>query len=181
MRAEGKYVQEMRDQGWLLWRRGAEFTSFVCHALGCQETRLVSPSQIASGDMPRPCKMPHDRGFAAHVVGSHQDLQKNLRNRRLMLGLSQSDVEAAAGLAKDHVAKLEVGLRLPRFPTYIAWAETLGYDIALVPKALPDQVLAIIDQKAGRAIPGRVPPACLLLPVASQDPGRSQERANTAA
>lgn len=157
------YIRGMRDRGWLLWRRGP-LTSFMCEHVGCCETRLITDDQIARGSWPKKCPRTHDRGFSATVVQSHEALQQHLRDRRIMLGLSIDDVEAAAGLAVDHVAKLETGKRLPQFPTYFAWAETLGYDICLVPKGLPDPVLAIIDHRAGRAMPSRRPPACLMLP-----------------
>ena len=171
----------MSARGWILWRydRKSGRSSYVCEAVGCRSTVVVPDSDVASGVLHDRCRARHHKSgaggnsFSAAVVKSHADLQVHLRNRRLRLGLSQDDVEAAAGMAVDHIAKLETSRRLPQFPTYFAWAEALGYDIVLVPKALPSQLVAIIDHKAGRPVPERRPPACLLLP---SDPSGARSR-----
>lgn len=162
------YTRAMRDRGWLLWSFREGRTSFMCSKLGCTGTRVVTETDIARArgraDLPKACRRRHWKGYSASLIGSQEQLQEHLRERRLRLGLSQEDIEGAGGFPVDHLGKLETLARVAQFPTMLLWAETLGYDIALIPKPLPDQVLAIIDQKAGQPIPERRPPACLLLP-----------------
>jgi len=157
------YISEMQSAGWVLWRhsRQSATSSFVCKHIGCKGAKIVTDDQILRSRSVKPCTLPHyDQRHAAEPVATYAALVQHLRNRRLRMGLSQEEIEAASGLAFDHIGKLEILDRIGTFPTMIAWAETLGMEIALVPKAIPDQVLAIIDHKAGRPVPARRLPAC---------------------
>lgn len=60
-----------------------------------------------------------------------------LRARRLQLGLSQEDVNAAAGLTDGHIGKLESQARTASLPTLALWAQTLGLEVAFSPATLP--------------------------------------------
>ena len=161
----GDYIKAMAGRGWLLFRVSKETgrTSFVCKHIGCHGASIVSDHQIARGDVPRGCLKRHVRRYAGTLINDHIALQEHLRQARVRFGLSQEDVEAAAGLSVDHIGKLEIQERTATFPTYWAWAQTLGFDIVLMPKPLPDSVVAIIEHKNGQPVPERRPPTPLLL------------------
>ncbi|MEM9584826.1 MAG: helix-turn-helix transcriptional regulator [Pseudomonadota bacterium] len=65
--------------------------------------------------------------------------------RRRALGLSQEDINHAAGLADGHINKLESFARTAQFPTLKLWADTLGLAITATPCALPPEINELIE------------------------------------
>jgi DNA-binding XRE family transcriptional regulator len=53
-----------------------------------------------------------------------------LRQVRLLSGMRQSDVAAAAGLARQTVTLLEAGVRSPHISNAVKIAKVLGCDVA---------------------------------------------------
>ena len=52
-----------------------------------------------------------------------------LRQVRLLLGMRQSDVAAAAGLARQTISLLEAGVRSPHLKNAVAISKVLGCDV----------------------------------------------------
>jgi transcriptional regulator with XRE-family HTH domain len=79
-------------------------------------------------------------------------LRNSLRQRRIDLGLSQSDVDAAMGVATGLVAKWEGGFRSPTGFNLYCWAKALDCDVVLVPR--PEKPN---DNRSNRSRPKRRP------------------------
>jgi transcriptional regulator with XRE-family HTH domain len=58
-------------------------------------------------------------------------LASPLRNRRLALGLSQTDVGHLVGVSRDSVQRWELACVPPRPIAHVVWAQKLGYTLAL--------------------------------------------------
>jgi len=60
-------------------------------------------------------------------------LASPLRNRRLALGLSQTEVGNLIGVSRDSVQRWELACVPPRPIAHVVWAQKLGYALALRP------------------------------------------------
>lgn len=60
-------------------------------------------------------------------------LASPLRNRRLALGLSQTEVGNLVGVSRDSVQRWELACVPPRPIAHVVWAQKLGYVLALWP------------------------------------------------
>jgi transcriptional regulator with XRE-family HTH domain len=65
----------------------------------------------------------------------------------MLLGLSQEDINAAAGLADGHINKLEAFHRTAQFPTLQLWANTIGLSITVAPAILPPATTRAIERR----------------------------------
>lgn len=100
------------------------------------------------GTVPDPCGKPHNGQYARQTYLKYQHLVDELRRRRRLLGLSQEDVGAAAGLTEGHINKLESHARTAQLPTLQIWAETLGVEITISPAALPAATIRAIEHRS---------------------------------
>ncbi|WP_043512363.1 helix-turn-helix domain-containing protein [Actinoplanes sp. SE50/110] len=62
-----------------------------------------------------------------------------LRDRRNQRGLKPYVLAGLAGLSQQYVYRTEAGLHSPRLDTLRAWADALGYDLALVCRERTDE------------------------------------------
>ena len=157
-----RFIHDTQAQGWVLFAAHDEGLAFQCSRVGCPGAVFMPNALIKAGAIPGGCDEDHDGEFSRDLIQSYDDLIRVLKSARQRYGISQMDVDAAAGLAEAHTAKLEIQDRRATLPTLIIWAATLGYEIALLPIALPRQTIAIIDHRAGRPIDPRIRPASLL-------------------
>lgn len=74
-------------------------------------------------------------GFNRIQNESARILTKRLATERRTAGLSIYQLADLSGYSVDHLMKMECGARMPSFQTLTGWAESLGYDLALVKKA----------------------------------------------
>ncbi|WP_370337623.1 helix-turn-helix domain-containing protein [Catenulispora sp. MAP5-51] len=58
-------------------------------------------------------------------------LASPLRNRRMALGLSQTDLGRLVGVSKDSVQRWELACVPPRPIAHVVWAQKLGYALGL--------------------------------------------------
>lgn len=99
------------------------------------------------GAAPSPCSLSHHGQYGAQAYARYTALVGELRRRRRALGLSQEDINAAAGLADGHINKLESFARTAQFPTLQLWAATLGGEITIAPAPLPDATARAIERR----------------------------------
>ena len=78
------------------------------------------------------------------------EILKNLKERRLELGLSQSELGRKLGLPQSHVSKIEQGLTDPRLSTVTDMARLLGAEPVLVPREMLSLVNALINEEGGQ-------------------------------
>ncbi|MGJ5621078.1 helix-turn-helix domain-containing protein [Sulfitobacter sp. MF3-043] len=119
-------------------RKGA-FDTFA------QGTHSVDLGKL--GPAPDPCTLDHDKQYAKKVYDQYKSLVGELVKKRRALGLSQEDINAAAGLADGHINKLESFARTAQFPTLRLWAETVGLEITLAASRLPQATARAIDRR----------------------------------
>jgi len=84
----------------------------------------------------KPCSEIHLSGYGLLAIGKYKDLVEQLVQRRRDLGLSQDDINSAAGFADGHLNKLEALHRIAQFKTMLIWTATLGLEITLEPANL---------------------------------------------
>lgn len=124
------FIRRVQRAGWLLVTVQPESCVARCSRPGCDMQAKFVPNR------PIPCVGQDDR--SAGLMG-FEALRQTLRRRRHELALTIPEVEAAAGLAADHLAKSERegSTRPPNFDLCVQWAAALGYELTLRPAALP--------------------------------------------
>ena len=68
---------------------------------------------------------------------NHKEIIACLRRERLGREITQFEIAERAGSSKSDIGGYENGRHLPRLHTLEAWAEVLGYELTLQPKAKP--------------------------------------------
>lgn len=64
-----------------------------------------------------------------------KELAAKLRLERRMKELTQLQVADIVGVDRDDISGYETGRKNPRFDTMVAWAQGLGFELTLQPKA----------------------------------------------
>lgn len=138
-----EWISAARASGWMA-RRGADgLLRLKCARQGCKGEQTLSVTDL--DPVLRPCKLPHVGQYGLPAYKLYQSLVEELKRRRRALGLSQEDINAAAGLSDGHINKLEALHRTAQFPTLSLWTETLGLSITLTPCALPSEITAKLE------------------------------------
>ncbi len=140
-----KWIKAAQMNGWRLDASRNGVLTLACKRQGCPG-RLELP--LANlGPTPDPCSLQHHGQYGMPVFNLYRNLVIELIRRRRRLGLSQEDVNGAAGFADGHLSKLESFARIGQFPTMVAWANTLGTDLALFPAPFPDQIALAVKRR----------------------------------
>jgi transcriptional regulator with XRE-family HTH domain len=137
-----EYMRAAQGKGWNIISCDEEHILAACPRAGCGlQIKLRAESKIPETVRPRPA-------LAEITVAQFDDARAGLRARREQLCLSIKDVEDAAGLATDHLAKFEKDdfSKIPNAQTFIEWANALGYTVTLRPTGLPPVTLGIISR-----------------------------------
>ncbi len=146
-----KFLKDIQSNGWVI--EAVEEGSCIarCPSPGCgMRARIKS-----SGAVPPRLNDQVELDFNATSFNAARGF---LRGRREELRLSIAEVEEAAGLTKDHLAKMERDddLRIPNLETFITWANTLGFELVLRPAELPPVTMRMIcDTRSLTARRGR--------------------------
>ena len=145
MTAAAKWIKEAQSAGWRVTssRGGTLFLS--CSREGCKGAQSIDLGKL--GPAPEPCTLDHNKQYARKVYDEYKSLVAALVKKRRALGLSQEDINAAAGLAEGHINKLESFARTAQFPTLRLWAETVGLEITLAAAMLPPATARAIDRR----------------------------------
>lgn len=140
-----QWIQKAQGKGWRVQSASKGVLSLRCSAHGCKGALSLPLSNL--GQVPEPCALEHVAQYAKPVFDEYRALVSDLARRRRLLGLSQEDLNAAAGLADGHINKLEAFARTAQFPTLQLWAKTLGTSITLAPSPLPAATTRAIEQR----------------------------------
>lgn len=135
-----EFMRACQGNGWNIISCDEEHLYAACPRAGCGlQIKLKEGGKIPLTDRPHPA-------LAEIAVEQFDDARVALRERREQLALSIKDVEDAAGLATDHLAKFEKNdfTKIPNAQTFIEWANSLGYTVTLRPTGLPPVTLGII-------------------------------------
>jgi len=141
---DAEFLRAVQKAQWLIKAAGEDYVMVSCPRAGCNVTLNLTPG----GFIPQTCKVGPD--LLEKTVGSFDDVRVFLRTRREDLALSIRDVEEAAGLETDHMAKFEKDnpTKIPNVTTFLEWAGALGYEVVLRPSPLPHIALrAIIETR----------------------------------
>ena len=131
------FLREAQARGWEIEAVTATECVVKCPAQGCGVRMKLRPkgpipARVADGWQP------------GVVIESYQDALTLLTLKRKQLRLSIEELEGAAGLATDHIAKFENlprSSKIPNVETFIVWMQTLGFSMVLRTSSLPDQTL----------------------------------------
>lgn len=99
------------------------------------------------GPIPDPCSLPHVGKYGQPTYDRYKGLVEELKRKRRALGLSQEDINAAAGLADGHINKLEALHKTAQFPTLQLWAATVGMELTMKPAPLPVATARAIERR----------------------------------
>ncbi len=134
------FLRRAQVEGWNVITADKEFVWLGCSRAGCNFQFKVRDG----GAIPQTCRP--QPVLAEIAIESFDDLREALRARREQLCLSIKDVEDAAGVATDHLAKFEKddSLRIPNVMTAMDWAQALGYTIVLRQTGMPQVTLGLI-------------------------------------
>lgn len=99
------------------------------------------------GPVPPPCDLRHVGQYGAATYDLYAKLVEELKRKRRALGLSQEDINDAAGLADGHINKLEAFARNAQFATLQLWANTIGLEITVRAAPLPPATARAIERR----------------------------------
>jgi transcriptional regulator with XRE-family HTH domain len=140
-----RWINGAEKAGWRVERIAALAVHLRCDKTGCPG-RLHLPLDNL-GPLPEPCQAPHVASFGRAAFGSYEVMVDELRRRRRSLGLDQSDVTNAMGMAEGYVAKLESFARVASPATLFLWAETVGVTFTTTPAPLPPATIRAIENR----------------------------------
>jgi len=105
--------------------------------------------------IPETCAIGPD--LAEVTVEHFETARVFLRDRREQLCLTIKELEEAAGITVDFMAKFEKDdpSKIPNTQTFIEWAQSLGYDVVLRPGKLPPNVLRLMADTRERVLARR--------------------------
>lgn len=149
---QADFIAAAQANGWRLFHvdRKTGDVHMRCDRRGCPTANVFSARRIQRGDVPKRCDRDHRGEYAGPVIDRYESIVEVLRRRRMMLGLSQDEVEFAAGLTTSHIAKLESGVYTTKLETLIIWANALGYEVTLAPAPVHPAVLRTLEGKVQR-------------------------------
>lgn len=140
-----KWITQAQGQGWRVSSARNATLHLSCICQGCDGSLSLPLSNL--GPVPDPCKLPHVGQYSRATYDRYAALVDELRRKRRALGLSQEDINAAAGFADGHLNKLEALDRTAQFPTLQLWAATLGLGLTVQPLPLPPATLRAIERR----------------------------------
>tara|TARA_R110002072_G_scaffold43676_3_gene122515 strand:+ start:2010 stop:2522 length:513 start_codon:yes stop_codon:yes gene_type:complete len=140
-----QWIKEAQAAGWRVASSSGGTLFLSCSCLGCPGKLSLPLDDL--GSTPKPCALDHNKQYAKKVYDEYKSLVAELVRKRRALGLSQEDINAAAGLAEGHINKLESFARTAQFPTLRLWAETVGLEITLAAAMLPPATARAIDRR----------------------------------
>lgn len=136
-----EFLREVQAAGWNIITADETDVWVGCPRAGCNlRHRLREGAAVPATCRPQPV-------LAEIVVEQFDDARRAMRSRREELCLSIKDVEEAAGIAGDFLAKFEKDdvVKIPNAITFIEWVQALGYTVVLRPTGLPPYALRIIS------------------------------------
>jgi len=141
-----EFLRKVQGAGWIVEAIADDAAVCRCQRQGCGMRAKLKEG----GPLPSTCGRSWDG--AELIVTGYPELQRFLRDRRCILGLSQQAVEQAAGFTDSHLAKAEKDNPFRRFTleNIDTWARTLGYEIVLRPIPLPPITLRILSERSAR-------------------------------
>lgn len=137
-----EFLDTVQAAGWHILKAEESHVVGGCRAMGCK-MRANLRQGCAIPQVVAPVSHPHDI-----PIRTYDDVRRVLRQRRNELALAISEVEGAAGMATDHLAKAEkdMSVRIPNIQIVMEWAESLGMEFILRPSSLPPITLRTIEQ-----------------------------------
>jgi transcriptional regulator with XRE-family HTH domain len=140
---DAAYLRKVQDAGWQIVRVRPANVRVRCKVPGCGLYITVAP------DRPLPCAAGRVEGVRLDLFDTYDPIRRQLAARREALGLSQKEVEEAAGFTNGHVGKMERTdyERTPTLDTLVTWAATLGLNVSLVEAPLPHRTLQALVSK----------------------------------
>ncbi len=147
MRAKD-WIKQAQQAGWRVVGVHARCIDLRCTHQGCPSSRRIPLDAL--GSPPEPCSLPHAGQYARPVLDSYAALIAEMVRKRRSLGLDQTDLCAAMGLADGHLSKLEAMDRIASPPTLLLWAQSLGLILTTAPAPLPTATIAAIDRRTDR-------------------------------
>lgn len=140
-----KWIIKAQSAGWRVVSSRGGSLHMACDRQGCPGTLKLPINNL--GPTPEPCGEQHHGKYGQPAFDQYRDLVAALSTRRRLIGLSQEDVNGAAGLADGHINKLEAFDRTAQFPTLQLWANTVGLKITLSPAPLPAATARAIERR----------------------------------
>lgn len=137
-----EFMARCQKAGWVVLAADESTVIGGCPRSGCGlRVKLQEGKEVPQTEKTNPA-------LAEVIVEQFDDARVAMRDVRERLGLSIKDVEDAAGLAVDYLAKFEKDdvVKIPNAQTFLEWIQALGYTVVLRPTGLPPYTLRIIAQ-----------------------------------
>jgi len=140
---DANFLKELEEAGWHIERVSETGAVCKCPASGCSlRAQLKQGGRIPKVD---PGKR---RDMIDNPIAQYDDIRRLLRARREGLGLTIREVEELAGMATDHLAKMEKDepTKIPNSQVLIEWALSLGYELVFRPTQLPAYTRRVVAE-----------------------------------
>lgn len=137
-----EFMREVQSAGWNIVAVTTDAITAGCPRSGCNLRHKIRKG----GTVPAVCRT--DPPLADVAVTSFDDARIAMRERREQLWLTIKEVEDAAGLADDYLAKFEKDdpSKIPNAQAFIEWVQSLGFEMVLRPSTLPPRTMRLIEQ-----------------------------------
>lgn len=142
MNVTPEFMRDVQRAGWLIIAADEKAVLAGCTRAGCNlRIRLR-----AGGKVPEACNP--DPAIGEIIIDNWSQVSDRLLERREQLCLSIKDVEYAAGLADDYLAKFgkHNPAKIPNAQAFFEWARSLGYQVVLRPTDLPPLTLRVLAE-----------------------------------
>lgn len=143
-----EWIKGAQGKGWRVQSVIAAKLNMRCCKQGCPGSMAIPLAN--PGPIPAQCDLPHVGEYSAPTFEEYKTLIAELRRRRVQLGLDQTDLGNAMGLADGHVNKLESFQKTASPPTLLLWVQSLGLKLTTTPATLPAATIRAIDQRQAR-------------------------------
>ena len=145
-----KWIKEAQSAGWRVTSAKDRTIRMQCAKQGCPGVLSLPIDNL--GPTPATYDLPHVGQYGAPAYNQYKALVAQLVRKRRALGMSQEDINAAAGMAEAHLNKLESFARTAQFSTMQLWAETLGLAITLAPSSIPAATARAIETRVAQPL-----------------------------
>lgn len=138
-----EFLKDIQKGGWVIEQVREDGAIAKCPAAGCGMRALLQVGRNIPSVDPT-----SDRDRRDQVIDSFEAIRELLRLRRNELALTIRETEELAGMAVDHLAKIEKPYpsRMPNFQIVLELAQALGYEIILRPAPMSPFSLRTISE-----------------------------------
>lgn len=140
-----RWLKQAQGNGWRVASVAGKSLRLQCSKTGCSGEVRRQLEEL--GTVPVECHLEHVGQHSKAVFDQYRALVEELRRKRRAIGIDQTDLNAAMGMADGYLNKLESFQRIATFPTLHLWAQCVGLGLTTTPIPIPDATLRAMKKR----------------------------------